>query len=149
MESLYDTNTYERINSRLSRLNPASRPTWGKMDVGQMLQHCSRTFKFALSDKPTPRSLMGILMGWAFKKQLYNETAWKQGLPTAPQLRVTDKRNFDEELKNLQKNITEFYTRGPGKTGMFPHPMFGRFTKEQWGQMMYKHLDHHFRQFGV
>ena len=30
-----------------------------------------------------------------------------------------------------------------------PHPMFGKFTMEQWGKMEYKHLDHHLRQFGV
>jgi len=31
----------------------------------------------------------------------------------------------------------------------YPHPSFGEFTKEQWGQLEYKHLDHHLRQFGV
>ncbi len=30
-----------------------------------------------------------------------------------------------------------------------PHPAFGPFTKEQWGQLQYKHLDHHLKQFGV
>ena len=30
-----------------------------------------------------------------------------------------------------------------------PHPVFGSFTPEQWGQMQYKHLDHHLRQFNV
>ena len=28
------------------------------------------------------------------------------------------------------------------------HPYFGT-TAEQWGKSAYKHLDHHFRQFGV
>ena len=30
-----------------------------------------------------------------------------------------------------------------------PHPAFGKLSKEQWGKMQYKHLDHHLRQFGV
>ncbi|MGB5666410.1 MAG: DUF1569 domain-containing protein, partial [Maribacter sp.] len=29
------------------------------------------------------------------------------------------------------------------------HPLFGEFTVEQWGQMEFKHLDHHLKQFGV
>ncbi len=29
------------------------------------------------------------------------------------------------------------------------HPVFGKFTKEQYGKMNYKHLDHHLTQFGV
>lgn len=30
-----------------------------------------------------------------------------------------------------------------------PHPVFGDFTKDQWGIMQWKHLNHHFEQFGV
>jgi hypothetical protein len=29
------------------------------------------------------------------------------------------------------------------------HPMFGKMTADQWGRSMWKHLDHHLRQFGV
>jgi hypothetical protein len=30
-----------------------------------------------------------------------------------------------------------------------PHPLFGPLTTTQWGQLTWKHLDHHLRQFGV
>ena len=29
------------------------------------------------------------------------------------------------------------------------HPFFGTLTGKQWGETQYKHVDHHFRQFGV
>ena len=29
------------------------------------------------------------------------------------------------------------------------HPVFGKLTKEQWSKAMWKHLDHHLKQFGV
>ncbi|RYG41811.1 MAG: DUF1569 domain-containing protein, partial [Chitinophagaceae bacterium] len=37
---------------------------------------------------------------------------------------------------------------GPDGISKFPHPVFGHFTPQQWGQSMFKHLDHHLRQFG-
>ena len=30
-----------------------------------------------------------------------------------------------------------------------PHPFFGRMTGEEWDRLLWKHLDHHLRQFGV
>jgi hypothetical protein len=62
---------------------------------------------------------------------------------------VKDERDFEEEKNRLQELINEFYSKGPDKAGLYPHPMFGKFTDTQWGQAMYKHLDHHLRQFGV
>ena len=29
------------------------------------------------------------------------------------------------------------------------HPFFGAMTSEEWSVLMYKHLDHHLRQFGA
>jgi hypothetical protein len=30
-----------------------------------------------------------------------------------------------------------------------PHPFFGPMTQQEWETLMWKHLDHHLRQFGV
>ena len=29
------------------------------------------------------------------------------------------------------------------------HPFFGPMTDEEWGILIHKHLEHHFRQFGL
>ncbi|MGH9801334.1 MAG: DUF1569 domain-containing protein, partial [Blastocatellia bacterium] len=29
------------------------------------------------------------------------------------------------------------------------HPAFGKLSTKDWGALTYKHMDHHFRQFGV
>ena len=92
---------------------------------------------------------IGLLIGWAFKKKLYNEDPWKKNLPTAPNFIIKDERDFETEKLELSDLVSKFHHGGPEKVGLFPHPMFGSFTHEQWGQAMYKHLDHHFIQFGV
>lgn len=149
MKNLFDKETYTEIRNRLDALTPQTQRLWGKMDVAQMLAHCKEAFKVPLSDKKMPRMFLGLLIGWIFKKKLYNESPWKRNLPTAPNFIIKGDRNFEAEKKELVGMIDQFYNGGPEKVGRFPHPMFGSFTPAQWGMSMYKHLDHHLQQFGV
>jgi hypothetical protein len=149
MESLFDTDAYNEILQRMNALTPQSQRGWGKMDVAQMLGHCKEAFKVPLSDKKMPRLFMGRMLSWMMKSKMFNEDPWKKNLPTAPGFLIKDQRNFDLEKGELTELITRFYTAGHGNVGKFPHPFFGTFTQEQWGKSMYKHLDHHLKQFGV
>jgi Protein of unknown function (DUF1569) len=149
MKNLFDAGVYNEITERINKLTPQSQRQWGKMNVAQMLAHCKEAFKVPLSDKKMPRMFLGLLVGWMIKAKLYNDSPWKRNLPTAPNFIIKDERDFEKEKKELTSLINQFYTGGPGNVGRFPHPMFGSFTTEQWGKSMYKHLDHHFQQFGV
>jgi hypothetical protein len=148
IQNLFEKEIYQEILERMEKLTPASTRQWGKMTVAQMLAHCKEAFRVPLSDKPMSRNVIGWLLGWIFKKKLYDDTPWKPGLPTAPQFKITDERDFNKEKKELLQLIDKFYSLGPASVGKYPHPMFGSFTSEQWGKMMWKHLDHHLRQFG-
>ena len=149
MKSLFDKDTYSEITNRLNSLTPGTQRLWGKMEAAQMLAHCKVAFNVPLSEKKMPRSFLGLLVGWMIKAKLYNNEPWKKNLPTAPQFKITGPKDFETERQELSGLINTFYSRGYGNVGKFPHPMFGTFTQEQWGQAMYKHLDHHLRQFGV
>lgn len=149
MRNLFEEASFNEINNRVNNLSAESPRQWGKMNVAQMLAHCKKAFYMPLSEKKLPRSMMGLLIGWAFKKKLYNDDPWKKNLPTSPAFIVKDDRNFDKEKQELLDLVKRFYTAGPEKVGRHPHPMFGTFTLEQWGMAMYKHLDHHLQQFGV
>ncbi len=149
MKNLFDKDSYTEIINRMNTLNPNSQRQWGKMDVAQMLAHCKEAFKVPLSDKKMPRMFMGLLIGWMIKPKLYNESPWKKNLPTAPNFIIKDARDFEKEKQELTDLINQFHNGGPENVGRFPHPMFGSFTKEQWGQSMYKHVDHHLQQFNA
>ena len=149
MKSLFDTATYNEVIQRLNNLSPQSQRQWGKMDVAQMLAHNKAAFKVPLSDKPLPRMFIGRLFGWMMKSKLYDDKPWGKSLPTSQDFIVKDQRNFETEKQQLIELVTKFYQLGPEKVGNFPHPFFGTFTKDQWAQSMYKHLDHHLIQFSV
>lgn len=148
MENLFHPAIYESITARVNQITPDAKPLWGKMNVAQMLAHCAVAFQVPLSDKPLKGNFLLRLIGPFFKAQLYNDKPWKQGLPTAPNFIITDERDFAAEKQNLLNIISRFYHEGEQGISKHPHPIFGRFTPAQWGQAMYKHLDHHLRQFG-
>jgi hypothetical protein len=149
MKNLFEKETYGEVIQRINGLTPTTQGQWGKMNVSQMLAHCKEAFKVPLSEKKMPRMFIGYLIGWAFKAKLYNDSPWKKNLPTASNFIIKDEREFEKEKAELMALINQFYTGGPEKAGLFPHPVFGTFTKAQWGQSMYKHLDHHLQQFGA
>ena len=146
MKSLFDQIAYEEIKQRLHKLTKESTPAWGKMNVGQMVTHCQFPLKIALSDKPRKRPWNPLPL--LFKKSLYSDKPWRKNLPTAKQAKITDQRDLDGERDKLLSMIDAFYQKKT-QTKWEPHPMFGDFTHEQWGQLEYKHLDYHLGQFGV
>ncbi len=149
MKSIFSEDAHKEILSRLNQLEGQEQALWGKMSVGQMAYHCKFPLKVALQELPLerPNALKRFLFSF-FKSSLYNDKPWKQGLPTAPPFQVKEPKNFQEEKEGLIQTINKFHAE-LDKTEWPEHPMFGKFTSEQWGQMQYKHLDHHLRQFGV
>lgn len=147
--NLFEKDAYDSILQRLNSLTPDAPRQWGKMSVSQMLAHLKVAFRVPLHETALPRMFLGRLIGGLFKSQLYNEKPYGKGLPTAPDFIIKNEPAFEQERAALIALITEFYTKGPTKVGQHPHPFFGKLTPEQWGLSMWKHLDHHLKQFGA
>ncbi|MDT0607916.1 DUF1569 domain-containing protein [Croceitalea rosinachiae] len=147
MKSLLTEEGYTEIKARLENLTETSDRHWGKMTVGQMAWHCQYPLKLAIENRAND-SKGNWFVKTFFKKSLYNDKLWRKNLPTAPQLKAKEPKEFRAEYDKLKVLVDEFAKLDSRKT-WYPHPAFGVFTKEQWGQMEYKHLDHHLRQFGV
>jgi hypothetical protein len=150
MHSLFTTKVFEEINQRIKNLESNQSAIWGKMNPAQMLAHCSKPLELALNksnsiEKPPVLKKMILSL---FKKQMYNNKQWNKNLPTPKHFKVNDNKDFDLE-KNILKSILLKFHQEKDRINWGEHPMFGKFTPEQWGKMQYKHLDHHLRQFGV
>mgnify|MGYP001813962522 CR=1 FL=1 len=149
MKSLFTTEAYNEITSRIEKLDENTQAKWGKMNVSQMLTHCNFPLQVALQDITLDKpNIFKRLLFSMFKSSLYDDKPWKQNLPTAKEFIVSDSKDFTSEKKRLLTKMKQFHAEKT-KTVWPPHPMFGDFTIEQWGKMQYKHLDHHLNQFGV
>jgi hypothetical protein len=149
MKTLYDPTAAAEIKQRIASLTPQSERLWGKMSAPQMLAHCSATMEQVVGDTVLHRVLIGRLIGPLFKAQMFNDKPWSKSGPTAPELLITGDRDLAIERDRLNILIDRFSTGGPEACTKTPHAFFGKLTPEEWGKGMYKHLDHHLRQFNA
>ena len=150
MKNLFEAARVEEVKERIARLRPESERQWGKMNAAQAVAHCSAGLELALGDRIPPRSLLGRIIGRMVKpKVLGNDEPMRQNAPTVKGLVVQDKRDLGTERERLCGLIDRFAAAGPEGCTTHPHSFFGRLTPEEWATLMYKHLDHHLRQFGV
>ncbi len=150
MRNIFDPSASQEIKDRLSRLQPDSERQWGKMNPAQAVAHCCKGMEQALGDVLPPRLLIGRLIGGFIKsKALGNDAPIRRNSPTVPGFEVLDPRDLAAERQRLNGLIDRVIEGGPAACTTHPHSFFGRMTPEQWGILIYKHLDHHLRQFNA
>jgi Protein of unknown function (DUF1569) len=147
MKTLFQKDTAAEVISRLDQLQPGSPRQWGKMDVAQMMAHCSATLDMASGRINPPRIFIGRVLGLFVKPIFTNDKPFSQGNPTDKALVVADQRDFNREREQLKQKVLQFHEGGDERCTKHPHPFFGDLTPEAWSRGMYKHLDHHLRQF--
>jgi len=150
MKNLFEAARVEEVKERLAHLKPESERLWGRMNAPQAVAHCAAGLEMALGDKTPPRLLAGRILGWMVKPlALGNDEPLRRNSPTMKDLVVQDERDLGTERERLLGLLGRFAAAGPAGCTTHPHSFFGRLTSEQWAILMYKHLDHHLRQFGV
>ena len=149
MQTLFDPAGRERIFDRLARLPPDAPRQWGKMEAGQMLAHCSTALSMATGDQPRKQKLIGKIFAPFVRSSLLGEKPFSRNSPTDPAFIVTGKKEFETERRRLTDLIELFAARGPEKAASQTHSFLGKLSGDEWGVMMYKHIDHHLRQFGA
>ncbi len=152
MKNLFDTTALNEILQRIDNIRAGSQRQWGKMDVAQMLAHCVATMEMATGLKTPPRTFLGRILGPLFKSTYIGEKPFSHNSPTDKSFIVTDARDFacrtTGEKDRLLQLVKQFGEGGEAKCTRHPHAFFGKLTPHEWGNAMYKHLDHHLRQFG-
>lgn len=149
MNNLYQSASVEEVIARIDQLQPASQRQWGKMDVAQMLAHCSAALEMASGKFVAKRSLLGRIVGPRVRHILVEDKPFSHNSPSSKELKVVDQREFAREKDRLVRCIQEFHQGGESRCTTNPHPFFGPITPLEWSTGMYKHIDHHLKQFGV
>jgi hypothetical protein len=146
MKNLFDASARQEIIDRINKLTPDSKPQWGKMSVAQMLAHNILPMELALQNPKPPRAFMGKLFGGMVKKKILSPEPFRKNGFTPKEFRIDSPQDFNSKKEKILDAINRFQR---GAITDMVHPFFGHMTEDQWGELQYKHLDHHLQQFGV
>lgn len=140
---------YEYLLTRIQNLSLNSPRLFGTMSVEQMLCHLSDQLRLALNQKPT-----------LTKTNLYYRTVYKwvaiylvknmpQGLMTIKEMNQgegyagTKPKGFEEDRNTLFTLLAAFRT----EKNLGIHPLLGHLTANEWGKLIFVHIDYHLKQF--
>jgi Protein of unknown function (DUF1569) len=118
------------------------------MSAQQMVCHLGESLKMALGELlVAPKNLP---IRYPPLKQLIIYLApFPKNAPTAPELVITVTPNeWARDVRTLTALMDRFAARGQDGPWV-DHPAFGRLSPRAWGVLVYRHMDHHLRQFGV
>jgi hypothetical protein len=149
MKSIFDKETRDEVIDRISSLTENSKPLWGKMNVAQMVRHCSLCEEYYFGNVKVSRSFLGRIFGkMAIQAILKDEkSSFKKNAPTSPNFKVAEAINDLEAEKVKWKSLIKRYETFSRED--LTHWFFGKMTKLQLGRFIYKHCDHHLKQFGA
>lgn len=153
MKNLFDPAQAYEVKQRILRLQPDSERQWGSMTVVQTLAHCTSSFDMATGGvNPKRAPFPANILGRIIKPLVLNDDKpFRRNSPSAPELFRADiaQCDFEHERTELIAAVDSFAAQGAACCSQHPHPFFGPLKPEQWAILMYKHVDHHLRQFGV
>jgi hypothetical protein len=134
---------------RLSRLQSATARRWGRMTPHQMMCHLNDSFGVAAGTRyasPATGVLQRTAMRWV---ALHTPLPWPKGIATRPEI-AQDRNGTPPIAWDLDQSALERWITGFPETQTFAaHPIFGKLTRSEWMIWGFRHVDHHFRQFGI
>ena len=146
MKSLHDPEAQKEILARLDRLTADSERRWGKMTAPQMVNHLNMAFNATLG------KLGMTFQGNPFYARIskfFTFTPlpiphnWVKIPVDYESLGAYD---IDQEKLRFRSLLREFSNK---QTDWPEHLFLGHLTREEYGKLQYKHVDHHLKQFGV
>jgi hypothetical protein len=145
MKTVFDKTTRDELINRIQSLNENGTAKWGKMNMYQMVKHCTLWEEMMLGKKKYKQTLLGHLFGKiALKGLIKDENPMMRNAPTVPAFKVKENGNVSSE-KAKWIDLMEEHAHNSDPDVV--HPFFGKITREQIGYLIYKHTDHHLRQF--
>ena len=148
MPSIFEPSTRASLVARIQKLRADSPRQWGKMTPSEMQVHIGDGLRIALGTKRC-EPMRGLLslppLRWLV---IHSPMPWPKGAPTAPELKNPQTTTWDADRAQLLRDIEAVAARGD-EADWSPHPAFGKLRGHSWGVLMWRHIDHHLRQFGV
>lgn len=143
-----------KLISYLQRLDPATPPKWGKMNVQQMIEHYAgdavrnASGRLKIDTILTSPEHLEKLREFMMSDKPFKENTKNPLMSEEPAL--LHYQTVQAAIGSLQQELIFFfeaYEKNPAQ--IIRNPFFGDLNFEQNVQLLYKHALHHLRQFGV
>jgi hypothetical protein len=148
MKTLWDSSARKELAQRLDKLKPDAAPQWGRMSASQMVVHVVDALRMSTGELPIDGMKKRPIRFTPLKQLIIYGPPFPKSVPTAPELLVRQCGDFGTECANL-KHMMDTFASIPPTTELPRHPAFGKLSRRAWGALTYKHIDHHFKQFGI
>jgi len=138
----------------LQRIDPATQPRWGKMNVQQMIEHFAgdavrnASGRLKIDHIMTPPENLERMREFMMSNKPFKENTKNPLMGEEPAaLRY---KTVQGAIGALHEELIYFFEAFEKNPGLITrNPFFGDLNFEQIVQLLYKHALHHLRQFGV
>jgi hypothetical protein len=147
MKSIWQDETRRELSDRVGAVAWDRRAEWGKFSAPKMVCHLADSLKMAMGDLKVVRKRLPMRYP-PLKQFIIYVAPFPKSAPTAPELLVRAPREWANDIADVQDLLAR--AGSARTTEAWPeHPAFGKLSKRAWGVLIYRHMDHHLRQFGA
>ncbi|MGY0393179.1 phenylacetic acid degradation bifunctional protein PaaZ [Bizionia sp. KMM 8389] len=146
--------TTDKIFECLSKLTKDTKPNWGIMTPQHMVEHLEYTYKIASGDIQdfeiaTPEKILEKVHNslWDYKEFPKNSQFPQLEKGKLDALKHPDLATAITKFKEQREKYIEFFKENP--EAKLKNLVFGELNKYESYLLERKHLNHHFKQFGI
>jgi hypothetical protein len=149
MQTIFDPASERATLARLERLTPDAPAQFGKFNAHRMMCHLIDASIIALGEKQVKPGT-GILAFKPVRQFVIFVLPWPKGkVQTHKEFLETKPVDFEADRARLRELLQRVAQRGRENGPFQPHPAFGNLSVQEWGGLVFRHVGHHFAQFGV
>jgi len=148
MKNILNEADYSEITNRVQGLSETNVRLWGDMDVQQMLFHCTTQLKISLGEILHRQEGASFLRSKLGKWLLFSNIPWPKGAETPSEMNIKTGSYSLTDIETGKRELMNYLEKVRQQKDLKAHPFFGELSRKEWGRLIYKHLDHHLKQFG-
>jgi hypothetical protein len=143
---VFNTKDFLEIYHRVQKIKPDAKRNWGKMNLVQMLNHLKVATGSALGAyhlKDESSFLWRVVIKFVVIRILHRLPKNAKAA-NGFKIEMNNVLDFEFEKEQLREILRKAFS---SRNKSYQHPLFGTMTREEWGILIYRHFDHHLRQF--
>ena len=142
----------EEFISLLQQLADNEVGLWGVLTPQGMIEHMSDAFANAYGKThlplQTPEAILPKMRAFALSETPFKENTKNALMSEEPApLRNNSITEAIWELEKEMKAFFDYYSANPNAQNL--NPFFGVFNYDEWLHLLYKHVNHHLKQFNL